>query len=172
MSFLVYIGLATRPIGYAVNWILTMSRAAAASERILEMLDAESPAAAQRDARKLTNVRGHVKFEGVSISYDSSAAEALTDVSFEVEPGQMVALLGPPGSGKSTVAHLIPRFYDVSSGRVTVDGTDVRDADLTSLRRNVGIVLQDVFVFAATFKENIAYGARDATMDEIVRAAG
>ena len=130
VSFLVYIGLATRPIGYAVNWILSMSRAAAAGERILEMLDAESPAAAQRDARKLTDVRGHVKFEGVSISYDSRA-EALTDVSFEVEPGQMVALLGPPGSGKSTVAHLIPRFYDVSSGRVTVDATDVRDADLT-----------------------------------------
>ena len=170
VSFLAYIGLVAGPIGYAVNWILNMSRAAAAGERILEMLDAESPAAAQRDARKMTNVRGHVKFEGVSIRYDSRA-EALTDVSFEVEPGQMVALLGPPGSGKSTVAHLIPRFYDVSSGRVTVDGADVRDADLSSLRRNVGIVLQDVFVFAATFKENIAYGARDATMDEIIRAA-
>ena len=134
------------------------------------MLNAESPAAAQRDARKLTSVRGRVAFEGVSISYDSRA-EALTDVSFEVEPGQTVALLGPPGSGKSTVAHLIPRFYDVSSGRVTVDGTDVREAELSSLRRNVGIVLQDVFVFAATFKENIAYGDRNATMDDVVRAA-
>ena len=119
VSFLVYIGLVTGPIGYAVFWILSTSRAAAAGERILEVLDAESPAAAQRDARKLKNVWGQVKFEGVSISYDSRA-EALTDVSFEVEPGQMVALLGPPGSGKSTVAHLIPRFYDVSSGRVTV----------------------------------------------------
>ena len=170
VSFLAYIGLVTGPIGYAVHWILSMSQAAAAGDRILEMLDAESPAAARRDAPKLTDVAGHVRFEGVSISYDSRA-EALADVSFEAEPGQMVALLGPPGSGKSTIAHLIPRFYDVSAGRVTVDGVDVRDAELTSLRRNVGIVLQDVFVFAATFRENIAYGARDATMDEIVRAA-
>ena len=91
------------------------------------------------------------------------------DVSFEAEPGQLVAILG--GSGKSTVVHLIPRFYDVSSGRIAVDGVDVRDVTLASLRQNVGIVLQDVFVFGATLRDNIAYGVDDASMEEEVRAS-
>ena len=103
-------------------------------------------------------------------AYDSSR-EALSAVDFEVLPGQTVAILGGPGSGKSTIVHMLPRFYDPSAGRILIDGVDVREVTLASLRLNVGIVLQDVFAFSASIKDNIAYGALDSDLDDIVRAA-
>jgi ATP-binding cassette subfamily B protein len=114
--------------------------------------------------------RGHVKFDHVSLSYDT-AGTAIEDVDFEVLPGQLVAILGGPGSGKSTIVHAIPRFYDVTSGSVTIDGTDIRDVTLASLHANVGIVQQDVFVFAATIRDNIAYGVDEATHEQVVAAS-
>ena len=169
-AFILYMGILAMPVrmtGWLVN---TFSRAASAGQRLFEVLDAESPVKEKPGAGPLPHVRGQVKFENVSLAYDSGAP-AIRDINFDVPPGQLVAFLGPPGSGKSTVVHLIPRFYDVTAGRVTIDGRDVRDVSLASLRKNVGIVLQDVFVFAATLKENIAYGAEEATLDDVVRAA-
>jgi ATP-binding cassette subfamily B protein len=106
----------------------------------------------------------------VSFGYDSASA-VLTDISIDAPPGSVIALLGPTGSGKSTVVNLIPRFYDVTAGRITIDGVDIRDVTLDSLRKNIGIVQQDVFLFIGTIRDNIAYGRPDATQEEIERAA-
>lgn len=168
--FILYLGMLAFPIRMA-GWVVnTFSRAASAGERIFGVLDAESPVRERPGARDLGRARGHVRFEDVSFGY-RPGVEALRHVSFEARPGQRIALVGAPGSGKSTVASLIPRFYDVSQGRVTLDGVDVRDVTLASLRRNVGIVFQDVFLFGTTIRENIAYGRPDASFEEIVAAA-
>ena len=121
------------------------------------------------NARDLS-ATGHVVFDSVSFAY-TDGVPALHDVSFELQPGQSAAIVGGSGSGKSTIAHLLPRFYDVSAGRITIDGLDIRNVTLGSLRRSVGIVMQDVFVFSASIRENIAYGVYDASLDEVVRAA-
>ena len=171
-AFILYMGILQMPVrmtGWMVN---TFTRATSAGQRIFEVLDAESPVTEKPGAETMPRARGHVKFENVTLSYESgSTTPAVRAIDFEVEPGQTVAVLGGPGSGKSTAVHMIPRFYDASEGRITIDGIDVRDVSLSSLRRNVGIVLQDVFVFAATLKDNIAYGADDASMQEVIRAA-
>ena len=169
-AFILYMGLLAMPVRMTGWLVSTFSRAAAAGQRIFEVLDAESPVEEKPNATDLSAVRGKVRFDRVSLSYDSSAP-AVHDIDFEARPGQLVAILGAPGSGKSTIVQLIPRFYDVSGGSITIDGHDVRDVTLASLRRNVGIVLQDIFVFAASLRENIAYGAQNASMDDIVRAA-
>jgi ATP-binding cassette subfamily B protein len=118
----------------------------------------------------MRRARGAVSVNDLTFSYDGSRP-VLRNVSFQAEPGQVVALLGPPGSGKSTIVSLIPRFYDVPPGSITIDGVDIRDMTLASLRRNIGLVQQDVFLFSASIRDNIAYGRADATMEEIVRAA-
>ena len=169
-AFILYMGLMQMPVrmtGWLVN---TITRASAAGQRIFEVLDAVSPVAEKPGAPGLPRVSGHVRFDHVSLGY-GTADVAIDDVDFEVQPGQMVAILGGPGSGKSTVVHAIPRFYDVTSGSVTIDGTDVRDVTLASLRHNVGIVQQDVFVFAASIRDNIAYGVDEATNEQVVAAA-
>ena len=169
-SFILYIGVLIRPV-HLLGWrVQTTARAIAGGRRVFEVLDAESPVKERPSAGKLHRVRGHVRLERVSMSYNSSA-EALHEVDFEVQPGQTVAILGGPGSGKSTVVHLLPRFYEASSGRILIDGIDVRDVTLASLRENVGIVHQDVFAFSATIKDNIAYGKDDATLEEVVAVA-
>jgi len=147
-----------------------VSRTASAGQRILEILDTESEVKEKPGAVKLGRVKGAVTFENVSFSYNSLGA-ALKNVSFEVKPGQLVALLGRSGSGKSTVANLLSRFYDVTGGRILIDGTDIRDVTLDSLRKNVVTAQQDVFLFSATIKENIAYGAKDAGMDKIIEVS-
>lgn len=169
-AFILYMGILQMPVrmtGWLVN---TFSRAAAAGERLFDVLDAESPVKEMEGASPLYKVQGHVRFEKVSLDYDSGVP-AVRDISFEVRPGKLVAILGSPGSGKSTLVHMIPRFYDATSGLVSIDDTNVRDVTLESLRANVGIVLQDVFVFAASLKDNIAYGMEEASLEEIVRAA-
>ena len=169
-SFILYMGLLGMPIrmtGWMVN---TFSRASSAGQRLYDVLDAESPVTEKADAAPLPRAAGNVAFENVSVSYNE-AGSAVRNIDFEVQPGQVVALLGGPGSGKSTIAHVIPRFYDVSEGRITIDGYDVRDVTLSSLRRNVGIVMQDAFVFAASIRDNIAYGLDHVDMDRVVEAA-
>ena len=161
------LGMPIRMSGWMVN---TFSRASSAGQRIYDVLDAESPVTEKANAAPLPRVNGHVAFENVSVSYDD-AVSAVRNIDFEVQPGQVVALLGGPGSGKSTIAHVIPRFYDVAQGRITIDGHDTRDVTLSSLRQNVGIVMQDVFVFASSMKDNIAYGLDEVDMDEVVKAA-
>ncbi|MBI2936422.1 MAG: ABC transporter ATP-binding protein, partial [Chloroflexi bacterium] len=165
-----YLGLITAPVrqlGWTINVI---SRAIPSGQRIFEVLDAKSPVQEKPGAPVLGRVKGHVRFENVSFSYRSDMP-VLQGVSLEALPGRTIALLGAPGSGKTTVVHLVPRFYNVTEGQVTIDGTDVRDVTLESLRRNVGIVMQDVFLFTATLRENIAYGNPNASTEDIVRAS-
>jgi ATP-binding cassette subfamily B protein len=133
-------------------------------------MDAQSEVKDEPGAAPLRDVRGHVRFEGVSFGY-TNVAPVLSGVDIDAQPGQVIALLGPAGSGKSTVVNLIPRFYDVSEGSITIDGHDVRSVTVDSLRANVGIVQQDVFLFIGTIRDNIAYGRPGATQEEIERAA-
>ena len=170
VSFIFYMGLLGMPVRMSGWMVNTVSRASSAGQRIYDVLDAESPVTQKPDAVPLPRVAGHVTFENVAVSYDE-AGSAVRNINFQARPGQVIALLGGPGSGKSTIAHVIPRFYDVSEGRITIDGYDVRDVTLSSLRQNVGIVMQDVFVFAASMKDNIAYGLDDVDPEEVVRAA-
>lgn len=169
-QFILYIGMLVMPIRRLGMMVNLYSRTMSAGQRIFEILDAESAVREKPKAIELGRVKGHVRFENVSFSYDK-IGPALKNVSFEVQPGQLVALLGRSGSGKSTVANLLARFYDVTDGRILVDGVDIRDVTLASLRRNVVTAQQDVFLFSATIRENIAYGAVDATNDRIVEVA-
>jgi ABC-type multidrug transport system fused ATPase/permease subunit len=159
--------LPIRTVGFSINSIM---RCVSSSERIFELLDAQSSVQEKPDALELANPVGNVRFEHVSFGYDNLSA-VLEDVNLEASPGDVIALLGPPGSGKTTLVNLIPRFYDVTEGRVTIDGHDVRDLTLASLRKNIGIVQQDVFLFVGTIRENIAYGRPDASQEEIFSAA-
>jgi ATP-binding cassette, subfamily B, multidrug efflux pump len=146
------------------------SRAAASSERVLEVLDTPIEVTSPPGALELDSIRGEVEFRDVTCEYHPGRA-VLRHVSFKAEPGQTIALVGATGSGKTTVANLIPRFYDVSSGQVLIDGCDVRDLDLSSLRRQIGIVMQETTLFSGTIRENIAFGKADATEDDINWAA-
>ncbi|MDO8568930.1 MAG: ABC transporter transmembrane domain-containing protein, partial [Dehalococcoidales bacterium] len=167
LLYLVMLAMPVRILGWLT---ILFSRAMASGRRIFEIQDQVSPVREKPDAIDVAEVRGAVAFENVSFGYDSQGT-VLKDVSFEASPGQVVALVGASGSGKSTIANLIPRFYDVTSGRITIDGTDVRDLALTSLRRHVGIVHQDTFLFSATIRENVSYGKPDASLEEITTAA-
>ena len=164
--FLVMLGGSIRGLEWRVR---LFSTAMAAGKRIFEVLDTRNPLVVAEDAQELS-ATGHVVFDSVSFAYTDDVP-ALHDVSFELRPGQSAAIVGGSGSGKSTIAHLLPRFYDASAGRITIDGVDVRDVTLESLRRSVGIVMQDVFVFSATIRDNIAYGVDDASMEDVIRAA-
>ena len=170
VEFLLYLVMLSMPIRM-LGWLtILFSRASASGKRIFEILDQSSPVNEKPDAKELKDVKGDVVFENVSFGYDSQGS-TLKNVSFEAKRGQIIALVGASGSGKSTIANLIPRFYDVTSGRITIDGVDVRDATLASLRRNIGTVHQDTFLFSATIRENIAYGKPNATLEEIIAAA-
>ncbi len=159
--------LPVRTMGFALTFV---ARAISSGERIFELLDAQSAVQEKPDAKPIENVRGHVQFEGVSFAYNNLSA-VLQGVDIDATPGKVIALLGPAGSGKSTVVNLIPRFYDVTEGRITIDGTDVRDVTLDSLRKNIGIVQQYVFLFIGTIRDNIAYGRPEATQEDIENAA-
>ena len=154
-----------------VGWIInTIARGVAAGQRMFEILDSRPAIADRPQAADLGRATGRVRFEGVGFAYEPGRP-VLAGIDLDVPPGQVVALMGAPGSGKSTLVGLLPRFYDVTDGRITIDGTDVRDISMTSLRRNVGVVQQDVFLFSASLAENIAYGRPGATGAEIRRAA-
>ena len=170
VQFILYMQILAMPIRMAGWMVNSYARAASAGQRLFEILDTESPVREAPGAREMPRVRGAVSVNDLTFSYDGSHP-VLRNVSFQAEPGEVVALLGPPGSGKSTIVSLIPRFYDVPPGSITIDGGDIRDMTLASLRRNIGLVQQDVFLFSASIRDNIAYGRADATMEEIVRAA-
>jgi len=167
MLYLAMLQMPVRSIGFVTMF---WARASTSGQRIYDILDAESAVKEKAGAPNLADVRGRVRFEDVSFGYDA-ISPVLRHVDIDAEPGQVIALLGQTGSGKTTVVNLMPRFYDVTGGAITIDGTDIRDVTLASLRRAFGIVQQDVFLFSATIRENIAYGGYDATDDDIVRAA-
>lgn len=170
LAFTLWLNLLQMPmrmLGFIINMF---ARCISSSERVFELIDAQSVVQEKPEAVPLENVAGHVRFDNVSFGYDSLSA-VLDGVDIDAKPGQVIALLGPTGSGKSTVVNLIPRFYDVTEGSITIDDVDVRDVTIESLRRNIGIVQQDVFLFIGTIRENIAYGRPDATQEDIERAA-
>ena len=169
-AFLIYVQQFFRPIQLASQVYTQAQAALAGGERIYNILDEEPEPPDPPGVSSLADIEGHIEFEGVTFGYDP-ARPVIHDVSFEIEPGQTVALVGPTGAGKTTIANLIPRFYDATGGSVRVDGHDVRKVERESLRRGIATVLQEPFLFAGTVAENIAYGRRGATREEVEAAA-
>jgi ATP-binding cassette subfamily B protein len=170
-KFSLYLVFVFFPIGQLGFIITQMSQASASASRIFQILDAQSELVEIDGAKDLPQVKGRVTFDHVTFRYLGSDNLVLNDVSLTAEPGQTIALLGMTGSGKSTIINLIPRFYDPSEGSVLIDGHDLRQVTMDSIRRQIGIVLQETTLFTGTIRDNIAYGKVDATQDEVVRAA-
>ena len=170
-QFILYLAFVFFPVAQLGMIITQMSQAAASAKRMFEILDAQSDVTDKPDARPLSAIRGHVEFKHVTFRYPGGGAPALSRVSFEAQPGQTVALLGATGSGKTTIINLLPRFYDPSDGQILIDGYDLRDVTIDSLRKQIGIVLQETNLFSGTIRDNIAFGRTDATMDEVIAAA-
>lgn len=166
--YLVYVFFPMGQLGFIIS---LMSQAAASAKRIFEILDAENDVENNPDAIELPEIQGQVTFDHVTFRYFKSGDPVLKDIDFEAQPGQTIALLGATGSGKTTIINLLPRFYDVSEGRVLIDGHDVRDVTIESLRKQIGIVLQETTLFTGTIRDNIAYGRPDATQEEVEAAA-
>jgi ATP-binding cassette subfamily B protein len=171
VAFNAYILMMAEPAQQLTGLVNAGGEAAAGAQRVFEVLDTHPAIHSPRGAVQLDVLRGEVEFEGVGLKYQDEEKPSLSGISLRVEPNRIVALIGQTGSGKTSFVNLIPRFYDVTEGRVLVDGVNVRDADLISLRKQIGIVLQTSLLFSDTIKANIAYGRPDATMDEIIAAA-
>ena len=169
-KFILYLNQLTFPIRMSSFIINSFSRAISSGGRLFDVLEAKSPVAEKQNARVLDKAEGKVQFEDISFAYEGRMP-ALKNINIYAEPNQITAILGAPGSGKSTIVNLLPRFYDVSEGRITIDGQDIRDFSLDSLRRNVGSVQQDIFLFSANIHDNIASGVKDATRENVIRAA-
>ncbi len=166
--YLIYVFFPLGQLGFIIS---LMAQAAASAGRIFEVLDARSEVTDKPGAVVMGSIEGRVTFQHVTFRYFNSSEPVLQGVDFDVAPGQTVALLGATGSGKTTIINLIPRFYDVSEGAVLIDGQDVRDVTLESLREQIGIVLQETNLFSGTIRDNIAFGRTDATLDEVIAAA-
>ena len=166
--YLMFVFFPMAQLGFIIS---LMSQASASAARIFDILDARNDVTNRPGAVRLPPIAGRVQFENVTFRYFGSGEPVLKDVSFEAQPGQTVALLGGTGSGKTTITNLIPRFYDVSEGRVLIDGYDIRDVTIESLRAQIGIVLQETNLFTGTIRDNIAFGRPDASMDEIIAVA-
>ncbi len=171
VAFNAYLGFLLMPVFVLGNTATLLTQSGASAKRVFEVIDAPIEVSDKPDAVALPKVQGQVAFEKVSFRYAGSENDTLEDISFEAAPGQTIAILGRTGSGKSSIINLIPRFYDATEGRVTIDGQDVRDVRLSSLRSQIGIVLQETTLFSGTIRENIAYGRPDATEAEIEAAA-
>lgn len=169
--YALYIGIFISPIQILVELTEMMQKGLSGFRRFLEVVETEPEIVDAADAKPLKNVKGNVCYEDVSFHYSDDDTPVLSHVSFEIPAGKSIALVGPSGSGKTTICSLLPRFYDVTEGRVTIDGNDVRKLTLESLRSQIGLASQDVYLFGGSIKDNIAYGKPDATMDEIVDAA-
>ena len=165
--FMMYISSFVTPIRKLSAFAEQYTMGMAGFKRFTELLDTEAEIQDKPDAIELKNVKGDIEFKNISFAY-GSGGNVLENICLSIRHGQTLALVGPSGGGKTTLCHLLPRFYDITSGSITVDGIDIRDVTLSSLRRNIGIVQQDVFLFAASIKENIRYGRIDATDEEIV----
>jgi ATP-binding cassette subfamily B protein len=169
-AFNVLVLMLVMPLRMLGMWIGQAQRATASGERIFEVMDEIEDVSDAPGARELPAGNGRIAFEAVCFAY-SAGRPVLEELDLEVQSGRTIALIGQTGSGKSTLASLVPRFYDVTDGRVTIDGADVRDVKVASLRRAIGIVAQDPFLFSATVRDNITFGAPDATDEDVIRAA-
>jgi len=170
VAFYFYLASLQRPIRMVGMMTSTIERAQTAADRIFEVVDAEVDVSDKENSQELAEIEGRIVFDDVSFSYDG-VNRVLKDINLEAEPGQTIAILGATGSGKSTIINLIPRFYDPSEGKITIDGLDLRDIKIKSLRRHIGIVRQDPFLFSTTLRENIAFGVEDAKLEDIKAAA-
>ena len=166
--YLVYLFFPIAQLGFIIT---QFGQAAASADRIFEILDAKSDIQDKPDAIELPSVKGEVKFQNVTFRYFSGGEPVLSDVTFEARPGERSALFGATGSVKDTIINLLPRFYDPSEGRITIDGYDLRDLKVDSLRRQIGIVLQETTLFSGTVRENIAFGRPDASDAQVIAAA-
>ncbi len=169
--YALYIGIFINPIQILAELIEMMQKGMAGFRRFLEVMDTPPEIKDPPDAVELADVKGHVRYEDVSFHYSDDDTAVLSHVSFEIPAGKSIALVGPSGSGKTTVCSLLPRFYDVTGGRITIDGKDVRTLSLKSLRSQIGMVQQDVYLFSGTIRDNIAYGRPGASDAEITEAA-
>jgi ABC-type multidrug transport system fused ATPase/permease subunit len=171
--FMNYMWQFYQPIGTLAEIHNTIQQTATASERVFEMLDTEPEIRDRPGAGELPRIEGHVRFENVNFRYETQepGEYVLRDINLEAQPGEVIGLVGHSGSGKSTLMNLLQRFYDVTDGSITIDGHDIRDVKLKSLRQQTGIVLQEAFLFSGTIAENVAYGRPDATREEIIAAA-
>ena len=170
VTFTLYVSAFLSPVRKLVQFMEQYTQGSAGFSRFLEIMRTRPEVADAPDARELTGAKGEIRYDNVSFHYQDGT-EVLTDVNLTIHAGERFALVGPSGGGKTTLCHLLPRFYDVSAGSVSVDGNDVRELTQESLRRSIGIIQQDVFMFAGTVRENIRYGRPDATDEEVVRAA-
>lgn len=168
--FALYISIFLSPIETLINFTETLQKGFTGFIRFCEILDTQPDVQEQPKARELENVRGEIAYENVSFEYEEGV-KVLDGIDLHVNPGRTIALVGPSGGGKTTICSLLPRFYDVTSGRITLDGIDIREYTLKSLRQAIGIVQQDVYMFAGTIRENIAYGDPDASQEQIIQAA-
>lgn len=169
--YALYIGIFISPIQILVELTEMMQKGLSGFRRFLDVVETEPEIVDAEDAEPLENIKGHVRYEHVSFHYNDDDSLVLDDVSFDIQAGKSIALVGASGSGKTTICSLLPRFYDVSEGRITIDGKDVRKLTLQSLREQIGLVQQDVYLFCGSIRENIAYGRQDASMEEIIEAA-
>lgn len=171
IAFINYLTRALFSVTMVAMMLAQFSRAQASADRVLEVLDSEPEVQDKPGAQAIPQPRGLVSFENVTFSYNGDEHAVLHNISFQAQPGKTVAILGATGSGKSTLVHLIPRFYDVKKGRITLDGVDIRDLPQSDLRRSIGIALQDVVLFSGSIRDNIRYGRPDATDEEVIAAA-
>jgi ATP-binding cassette subfamily B protein len=171
VAFNAYILMLAEPAQQLTGLVNAGGEAAAGAQRVFEVLDTQPAIQSPEDAIRVDGLRGEVVFRDVGLKYQNERTASLSGIDLHVEPNRIVALIGPTGSGKTSLVNLIPRFYDVTEGSVLVDGVDVRRMDLDALRKQIGIVLQTSLLFSDTIKGNIAYGRPDASMDEIIAAA-
>lgn len=171
VTFLLYINNFTEPVKKLVNFTEQFQNGYSGYERFVEIMNIAPDIKDKEDAKSLDRVQGEIQFEDVSFHYSENKENVLSHVNLGVKPGEYVALVGSSGAGKTTLCSLIPRFYDVTGGAVRLDGIDIRDVKLKDLRRQIGIVQQDVYLFAGTILENIRYGKPEATDEEVVNAA-
>lgn len=171
VAFNAYILMLAEPAQQLTSLVNAGGEAVAGAQRVFDVLDVRPAIESPKAPVKLDSLHGEVEFRDVSLKYQDERTHSLCDINIKVQPNQIIALIGPTGSGKTSLVNLIPRFYDVTQGSVLIDGVDVRDMDLVSLRKQIGIVLQTSLLFSDTIKGNIAYGRPDASMDEIVTAA-
>lgn len=169
--YALYIGIFISPVQILVELTEMIQKGLSGFRRFLAVVETEPEIVDAPDAKPLTDVKGNVSYENVSFHYSDDDTLVLNQISFQIPAGRSIALVGPSGSGKTTICNLLPRFYDVTGGRITIDGKDVRELTLKTLRDQIGVVQQDVYLFCGTVKENIAYGKPDATMEEIMEAA-
>ena len=167
-GYILLLGLPVQRLGYVVQ---QLSSASSSARRVFQIIDEPVVLPEKSGAQELPRIQGYVRFEDVSLIYRKGSVESLYSITFETKPDQVIGLVGPTGSGKSSIINQIPRFYDPTSGRVTIDGHDLRDVTLPSLRHQIGIVLQETLLFTATVRENIAFGNPDASMDNVIAAA-